>query len=115
MTTVKTATYTYYNGTYSGDDRYGNLGDLKTAVVTKADGTITSAYYYRYYTLGDCRDYVGTVIDHKGYTHGLKYVFDTEAYAKLLASLGESSLSSSAAFSAADKRRGRLRRALFRI
>jgi RHS repeat-associated protein len=102
LTTIKTAAYTYYNGTYSGDDRDGNLGDLKTAIVTKADGTITSAYYYRYYTLGDCRDYVGTVIDHKGYTHGLKYVFDTEAYAKLLASLGESSLSSSAAFSAAD-------------
>ena len=100
-TTIETVTYTYYNGTYTGDDQYGNLGDLKTVITTKgeADGTIISAYYYRYYIPGECRDSSGKVI---GYKHGLKYVFNTEDYARLLSARGSSSLSSTAAFSAAD-------------
>ncbi len=98
-TPVQQVTYSYYQGSYSGGDAYGNLGDLKTAVVTDAGGAVLDMEYYRYYTPADYTDGFGNTI---GYVHALKYVFDTASYADLLAALGQSSLASTAAFSATD-------------
>ena len=36
---VQQVLYGYYNGTYAGDNQYGNLGDLKTATVRTAATT----------------------------------------------------------------------------
>ena len=118
LSTIQTVTYSYYGGTHSGDDQYGNLGDLKTAITTDASGAVTSAYYYRYVTPSDITSPVvfgsgggsssgaggsgGGSVPPPPPAKGLKYVFDTEAYAALLASLGETSLQSTAAFSAPD-------------
>jgi hypothetical protein len=86
--------YTYYEGTYSGTDAYGNFGDLKTVKVTDGSGKILNMEYYRYYTPNDSDGYVG----------GLKYVFDFASYSRLLAVLDgvSASLTSDTAFTTAD-------------
>ncbi len=75
---VKQVVYDYYTGTYTGDDLYGNLNDLKSATVKDANSNVLSTEYYRYYT----SDTTG------GYVHGLKYVFDAASYARLSAVVG---------------------------
>jgi hypothetical protein len=74
-TTVRQAVYTYYNGTES----YGNLGDLKLAQVEDASGNVLDTKYYRYYTSGQAN----------GYTHGLRYLLNADAYARAAAALGD--------------------------
>jgi RHS repeat-associated protein len=74
--TVRQVQYTYYNGTTS----YGNLGDLQLAQVKDGSGNVLDTDYYRYYTPLDA----GTA----GYSGGLKYVFGTESYARLVTALG---------------------------
>jgi RHS repeat-associated protein len=77
-TTAQKVTYDYCE---TGDS-FGNLHDLKTAVVTDADDNVLSTEYYRYYTSGETG----------GYAHGLKYVFDSESYARLCAAVGNPEL-----------------------
>jgi RHS repeat-associated protein len=86
-TLVRQVAYQYYEGTYSGSDRYGNLGDLKMASVRDASGTILNTDYYRYYTPGEAG----------GYVHGLKYIFDAESYARLIGAVGNPTLVTDAA------------------
>jgi RHS repeat-associated protein len=72
--TVRQATYTYYDGTQS----YGNQGDLMTAVVQDGAGNTLDSRYFRYYTPGQGG----------GYVHGLRYLFGPQSYARLVAALG---------------------------
>jgi RHS repeat-associated protein len=69
--TVRQVAFTYYDGTQS----YGNAGDLMLAQVEDASSNVLDTYYYRYYVPTDTG----------GYTHGLKYFFTPEAYARLTA------------------------------
>jgi len=71
---VRHVAYTYYDGTQP----YGNLGDLQTATVEDASGNALDTTYYRYYTPGDAN----------GYTHGMKYVFNPDSYARLVTAVG---------------------------
>lgn len=103
LQTVEQVQYTYYDGSYTGDNAYGNVGDLKTSTVTDGSGNILDMQYYRYYTPSDAYhlDAQGNpVVD--GYVGGLKYIFDFESYSRLLAGLNASSLASTAAFTATD-------------
>ena len=72
---VRQVDYEYYDGI----EDYGNLGDLKLAVVKDAGGDVLDTSYYRYYTPGD----------EGGYVHGLKYAFDTYSYSRLVAAVGD--------------------------
>jgi hypothetical protein len=77
--TVRQVQYAYYNGT----EPYGNLGDLKTVQVEDAaspNPNVLDNSYYRYYVSGEAN----------GYQRGLKYVFNTQSYARLVAALGNS-------------------------
>ncbi len=71
-TTIRQVAYTYYADSQS----YGNGGDLKTATVEDGAGTALDTMYYRYYKPNDP--------DPNGYVHGLKYVFDSQSYARLV-------------------------------
>jgi YD repeat-containing protein len=71
-TTVRQVQYTYYGG-----EAHGNVGDLKLAQVQDGSGNTLDTTYYRYYT-GESG----------GYTHGLKYVFRPDSYARLVAAQG---------------------------
>lgn len=75
-TTVRQAVYSYYDGTYSGAQTYGNQGDLQTEQILDANHTVLDTTYFRYYTPAD----VGT----KGYVHGLKYKFSPESYDRMV-------------------------------
>ncbi len=71
---VERVNYTYYGSS----DGNGNLGDLKTAVAQRWDGSIWEnhgTHYYRYYT-GSAG---GT-----GFKHGLQYVVGPEAYSRMV-------------------------------
>jgi RHS repeat-associated protein len=73
--TVRQVQYTYYSG-----EAHGNVGDLK--LVQVQDGSslpnTLDTTYYRYYTPSDSG----------GYTHGLRYVFRPDSYARLVAAKG---------------------------
>jgi RHS repeat-associated protein len=86
--TVRQVQYTYYSG-----EAHGNTGDLKLAQVQDGSGNTLDTTYYRYYTT-----------ESGGYTHGLKYVFRPDSYARLTAALGTSidSISDSSAAPYAD-------------
>ena len=71
--------YTYYDGSYAGDQAYGNKGDLRTATVEDPSGAPISTDYYRYYTPADI------AAGQAGYVHGLKYQFASGNYAALSA------------------------------
>ena len=77
FTTIRTVNYAYYDGSGTGENAFGTAGDLKTAIVKDGSGTTLDTSYYRYYVNGDSN----------GYSSGLKYVFDSEAYARLAAAL----------------------------
>jgi RHS repeat-associated protein len=75
-TVVRQAAYAYYDGV----QLYGNAGDLQTATIKDAAGNALDTKYYRYYTAADA----GTI----GYVHGLKYLFEPQSYARLVAAVG---------------------------
>lgn len=77
------AAYAYYQGTYTGDDAYGNLGDLKTVAIEDGQGNVLSEDYYRYYTPDDI--YAGA----QGFVGGLAYSFSTDSFAKLAAAYAD--------------------------
>jgi RHS repeat-associated protein len=71
---VRQAVYEYYNGTES----FGSLGDLKRVriqVPTSSGWTDSDISYYRYYTGSDLSN---------GFIHGLKFVVEPTAYARML-------------------------------
>ncbi len=72
-TVVRQVAYTYYDGV----EAHGNAGDLKLAVIEDASGNALDTKYYRYY-----------VTETGGYQHALKYVFNPQSYARLVAALG---------------------------
>jgi RHS repeat-associated protein len=73
---VRQVDYSYYDGTQP----YGNANDLMLAVTKDAGGQALDTSYYRYYTAADAGS--------TGYTHGLKYAFSTDSYARLAAAVG---------------------------
>jgi RHS repeat-associated protein len=83
---VRQVDYAYYNGTQP----YGNLGDLKTATIK--DGAtptpnVLDTKYYRYYQFGEAN----------GFYHGLKYAFNPQSYARLVAAVGDPTTASDTA------------------
>ncbi|HEX8910754.1 MAG TPA: hypothetical protein VF796_00245, partial [Humisphaera sp.] len=77
-TTVRKAEYAYYEGTGTGEDAFGTLGDLKTAVVKDGAGTVLDTTYYRYYPDDTSSD---------GYAGGLQFVLYADDYARAAAGL----------------------------
>ena len=82
-TLVEQAAYAYYEGTYSGDDAFGNLGDLKTVTIEDPDGNVLGEDYYRYYTPGEIADGA------EGFVGGLQYTFSTDSFTKLAAAFAD--------------------------
>ena len=76
-TVFRQAALTYYQGTYSGDDAFGNLGDLKTVTVEDGDGNELSEDYYRYYTPTEL------AAGAQGFVGGLAYAFVGDSFTKL--------------------------------
>lgn len=73
-TIIRQVDYTYYTGTVADYTALnGSNGDLETATIEDADGNPIDTDYYRYYVQGEAN----------GYTHGLKYVLDGDAFARL--------------------------------
>lgn len=83
---VRKVTYDYYAGTGTGADKYGNQGDLRSVVITDAADHTIDSNYYRYYTPDDKLDGSGNVI---GYTHGLKFAFNSASFSRLVAANGD--------------------------
>jgi RHS repeat-associated protein len=77
-TIVRQAVYSYYDGSYSGDNAYGNAGDLKTVTIEDGSGNMLDESYYRYYTADTST----------GFMDGLEYVFSSDNVAKMAAALG---------------------------
>jgi hypothetical protein len=73
-TNIRQVAYTYYDGS---TDTHGNAGDLKLAVIEDGSGNAIDTKYYRYYTT-----------ESGGFTHALKFVFEPQSYARLVAALG---------------------------
>ena len=82
-TTIASENYYYYD---TGDTTYGNLGDLKLAVLNDAAGHPVDTTYYRYYTSSDDTAGGKTI----GYVGGLQYMLTNDSYQRLLASVGGS-------------------------
>src|SRR5262249_47178500 len=74
-TIVRQVDYTYYNGS----EPFGNIGDLKTAIVRDAAGNALDTNYYRYYTDNSSG----------GFVHGLKYAFSPQSFARLAAAVSD--------------------------
>ena len=74
---VQQVAFTYYEGTQS----YGNRGDLRSMTLETGDATPSAidTVYYRWYTPADSGP--------TGYVHALKYQFNPESYALMVASL----------------------------
>ncbi len=87
LTSVQQVAFTYYDGTTS----YGNAGDLETETLEDASGNSLGTTYYRYYTAADLA--AGGV----GYVGGLKYQFNPESYARLVAAVGNPTTASDSA------------------
>ena len=71
--------YTYYQGTYTGADQFGNLGDLETATTLDSAELTIDQTYYRYYTPYNSSNN-GNVV---GYAGGLQYIFGPSAVVRL--------------------------------
>ena len=78
-TVFRQAVYSYYQGTYTGSDAYGNFGDLKTVTIEDGSGNVLSEDYYRYYTPADLN--AGA----QGYVGALMYSFSADSFTKLAA------------------------------
>jgi RHS repeat-associated protein len=74
---VRQVVYKYYDG--MADTNNGNATDLKTATIEDAAGNPLDTTYYRYYTTDSAT----------GYKHGLKYVFNSQSFARLAAAVGD--------------------------
>jgi hypothetical protein len=72
---VRQVDSTYYELMQS----FGNVGDLKLAVVKDSSGATLETFYYRYYLSGQPNGYQG----------GLKYVFGPQSYARLAAAVAD--------------------------
>jgi YD repeat-containing protein len=74
---VRQVVNTYYNQ----GDRFGNVGDLKTAFIEDGAQTphVLDVDYYRYYTPGE----------QGGQPHQLKYVFNPHSFDRLTAGVGD--------------------------
>ncbi len=72
-TTIRQVAYTYYDGVLA----HGNANDLRTATIQDGSGNTLDTKYYRYY-----------VSESTGYQHALKYLFNADSYARLVAALG---------------------------
>ncbi len=81
-TTIRQAVYTYYQGTHTGDDEYGNLNDLKLVQINDASGNLIDQTYYRYYTSSSSTSYVG----------GLQFMFSLDSYLRLQAAFSGSDI-----------------------
>jgi RHS repeat-associated protein/uncharacterized delta-60 repeat protein len=77
-TSVRAVNYAYYDTPATGDNAFGNLGDLKTATVVDGSSATIDVTYYRYYT-----DDGGGV----GYKGGLQYVLYPQEYARAVVDL----------------------------
>ena len=82
-TVFQQAVFTYYQGTYSGDDAFGNLGDLKTVTIEDGDGDVISEDYYRYYTPTEI------AAGGQGFVGGLQYSFCGSSFTKLSAAFAD--------------------------
>ena len=78
-TVFRQAVYSYYQGSYTGSDAYGNFGDLKTVTIEDGNGNVLSEDYYRYYTPADLN--AGA----QGYVGALMYSFSADSFTKLAA------------------------------
>jgi hypothetical protein len=72
-TVVRQVAYTYY---VTGES-HGNVNDLKLAQIEDGSANVLDTKYYRYY-----------VTEPGGYQDALKYVFNAQSYARLVAALG---------------------------
>jgi RHS repeat-associated protein len=77
-TVVRKAEYDYYDGSGTGENAFGRVGDLRTAVVKTGGGDVLDTTYYRYYTATG-----GT-----GYAGGMRMVLYGEDYARAVTGLG---------------------------
>jgi RHS repeat-associated protein len=82
--TVQQVAFTYYQGTYTGGDTYGNLGNLKTEQLKDASGNVIGTTYFRYYTPLDLTNSSGQTV---GYVGGLQYQLDPQSFSRLAATL----------------------------
>ncbi|MEI8194631.1 MAG: RHS repeat-associated core domain-containing protein [Phycisphaerae bacterium] len=82
-TVFRKAVYSYYTGTYTGADAYGNQGDLQSVKIEDGVGNVINETHYRYYTQ--------TEIDSgsAGFVGALKYVVLPDNFAKLAAVVGD--------------------------
>jgi len=81
---IRQVAYNYYGE----GESHGNVRDLKTATISQMNGATATAIdttYYRYYKDDDIYDAESNRI---GCTHGLKYVFGADSYARLVAAQG---------------------------
>lgn len=86
-TVARQVVYDYYETVSLITGEYGDRGDLKTASIQDGSGNVLDTSYYRYYGFGESG----------GYLHGLKYVFDSESYARLCAAVGDPTVANDAA------------------
>jgi RHS repeat-associated protein len=80
-TVFRQAVYTYYQGNYTGDDAFGNQGDLKTVSIEDGSGNVINESYYRYYTPDDVDN------GQPGTVGALKFVVTPESFSKLSAAV----------------------------
>jgi hypothetical protein len=73
-TTVRQVNYAYYTNA----DTNGNVADLKSATIQDGAGRTLDVKYYRYYKSATAT----------GYVDGLKFVFNPQSYARLVAAFG---------------------------
>ncbi len=86
---IRKVTYSYYGGTYSGYDAYGNQGDLQSVTTSDANNVTIDQEYYRYYTPNDSVVQQNGTNVTVGFSHGLKYSFNPGSFKRLVAATGD--------------------------
>ncbi len=81
LATVQQVAFAYYDGTTAS----GSARDLRSVTLEDAAGSDLGTTYYRYYTDADIA--AGGAGSH-GYVGALKYQFDPQSYARLVAAVG---------------------------
>jgi RHS repeat-associated protein len=89
---------TYYDGSYSGNMQYGNVGDLQTVTIEDGGGNVIGQSYYRYYTPADLTQSGNTV----GFVGGLQYDFGPNAFARLQEALAAYNTANGTSYDAFD-------------
>jgi len=77
LATVQQVAFAYYDGTQA----HGDTRDLRSETLEDAAGTAIGTTFFRYYTVADL------AAGAPGYAEGLKYQFDPQSYARLVAYL----------------------------